>query len=176
MMTKEDFHLPKELPRHEVLLKASRQYTTLDASALETFFALMRVSGDLRAALQAHFSRYKISSGRFVVLMTLEFGTLADDAGPCELADHIGVTRATMTGLLDGLERDGLIARVDHPEDRRRMKVILTTAGKRYLDKILPDHFRRQSAVMAKLSAQERRQLIQLLQKVSQGLPALREV
>jgi DNA-binding MarR family transcriptional regulator len=175
MTTPADFHVPKELPRQDVLLTAARQYPTLDASALETFFALVRLSADLQAALQAHFSRYKISSGRFVVLITLEFGTLADDAGPCELADHIGVTRATMTGLLDGLERDGLIARVDHPEDRRRMKVMLTTAGKRYLDKILPDHFRRQSAVMAKLSAGERRQLIQLLRKVGQGLPALRE-
>jgi DNA-binding MarR family transcriptional regulator len=174
MASSERFLVPKKLPRHEMLLRAARQYKTIDASALETLFALMRVSGDLQAALQVHFNRYKISSGRFTVLASLEFGTLADDAGPCELADHLGVTSATMTGLLDGLERDGLIARIDHPEDRRRMKVLLTTAGKRYLDQVLPDHFRRTSALMANLSAGERRQLIQLLHKVVQQIPALR--
>lgn len=175
MKTEEHILVPKEFAPHEMLLRAARQYKTIDASALETLFALMRVSGDLEAALQVHFNRYKISPGRFAVLASLEFGKLADDAGPCELADHLGVTSATMTGLLDGLERDGLIARVDHPEDRRRMKVLLTTAGKRYLGQILPDHFRRTSALMANLSAGERRQLIQLLRKVGQEIPALRE-
>lgn len=173
--TPEHLLVPKKLPRDEMLLRAARKYPTLDASALQTIFALLRIFGDLQAALQVHFNRYKISPGRFAVLMSLEFGTLADDAGPCELADHLGVTRATMTGLLDGLERDELIARVDHPQDRRRMKVILTTAGKRYLDQILPDHFRRISALMANLSAGERRQLIQLLNKVGQEIPALRQ-
>jgi DNA-binding MarR family transcriptional regulator len=173
--TDEHFVVPKELPRHEMLLRAARQYPTLDASALETLFALMRVSADLQAALYVHYNRYKISPGRFSVLASLEFGKLPDDAGPSELADHLGVTSATMTGLLDGLERDGLIARVDHPADRRRMKVLLTTAGKRYLDQVLPDHFRRISALMANLSAGERRQLIQLSHKVAQEIPALRE-
>ncbi len=110
-----------------------------------------------------------------MVLVTLGSGKLADDAGPSELADHLGVTSATMTGLLDGLERDGLIARVDHPEDRRRMKVLLTTAGKRCLDQILPDHFRRIAALMGNFSAGERRQLNQLLRKVGREIPALRE-
>jgi len=175
MKTEEHILVPKEFPRHEMLLRAARQYPTLDASALDTLFALMRVSDDLQAALQVHFNRYKISPGRFAVLASLEFGKLADDAGPSELADHLAVTTATMTGLLDGLERDGLIARVDHPEDRRRMKVLLTTAGKRYVDQVLPDHFRRTSALMANLSAGERRQLIHLLHKVGQEIPALRE-
>jgi DNA-binding MarR family transcriptional regulator len=175
MKTDEHILVPKEFAPHAMLLRAARQYKNIDASALETLFALMRVSGDLQTALQVHFNRYKISPGRFAVLASLEFGKLADDAGPCELADHLGVTSATMTGLLDGLERDGLIARVDHPEDRRRMKVLLTTAGKRYLEQILPDHFRRTSALMANLSAGERRQLIQLLHKVGQEISALRE-
>jgi len=175
MTTSDHFPVPKELPRHEVLLKAARQYPTLDASALETFVALMRVSAELQTALQVHFNRYKISMGRFMVLVTLGSGKLADDAGPSELADHLGVTSATMTGLLDGLERDGLIARVDHPEDRRRMKVLLTTAGKRCLDQILPDHFRRIAALMGNFSAGERRQLNQLLRKVGREIPALRE-
>src|SRR6266446_5253582 len=175
MKTKENILVSKKFPRHEMLLRAARQYPTLDASALDTLFALMRVSDDLQAALQVHFHRYNISPGRFAVLASLEFGKLADDAGPSELAAHLGGTTATMTGLLDGLERDGLIARVDHPEDRRRMKVLLTTAGKRSLDQILPDHFRRISALMANLSAGERRQLIQLLHKVGQEIHALRE-
>src|SRR5260370_1583638 len=126
MKMDEHILVPKEFAPHEMLLREARKHPTVDASALETLFALMRVSGDLQAALQVHFNRYKISPGRFAVLASLEFGKLSDDAGPCELADHLGVTSATMTARLDGLERDALIARVDHPEASRRLTMLLT--------------------------------------------------
>src|SRR5260370_18790985 len=137
MKTDEHILVPKEFAPHEMLLREARKHPTVDASALETLFVLMRVSGDLQAALQVHFNRYKISPGRFAVLASLEFGKLADDAGPCELADHLGATSATMTGLLDGLDRARLIARAGHPEDRRRRKMLRTPAGKRYVDQVL---------------------------------------
>ena len=53
MKTEELILVPKQFPRHEMLLRVARQYPTLDASALDTLFALMRVSDDLQAALQA---------------------------------------------------------------------------------------------------------------------------
>ena len=37
-----------------------------------------------------------------------------------------GVTRATITGLLDGLERDALVVRAASAHDRRRLTVRLT--------------------------------------------------
>jgi DNA-binding MarR family transcriptional regulator len=48
-----------------------------------------------------------------------------------ELAAHLGVPLSTMTGVVDQLEGKNLVERVDHPEDRRSLRVRLTPEGKK---------------------------------------------
>jgi DNA-binding MarR family transcriptional regulator len=45
------------------------------------------------------------------------------------LADALGVTARTITGLVDGLQAAGLVTREPHPGDRRATLVTLTAAG-----------------------------------------------
>lgn len=47
-----------------------------------------------------------------------------------ELGRRAGLEASTMTGLLDRMERDGLVARVADPEDRRALRINLTKRGK----------------------------------------------
>ena len=57
-------------------------------------------------------------------------------AGPITiggLAAAEGVRPPTMTRLVDGLERDGLVSRGSHPEDRRAVNVRATSKGARTL-------------------------------------------
>jgi DNA-binding MarR family transcriptional regulator len=110
-----------------------------------------------------------LSQGRFTVLMLLN-RACSDPKTPAELADEAGVTRATITGLLDNLERDGLVVREMSPEDRRTILVRLTEQGQRCLDGLLPHYCRRVSAIMEPLTEAERITMVQLLQKVQQGL------
>ncbi len=164
--------IPSKLPSSQVLEDLARRYSELEPSAVASALTLLRVAADLHAALVLHFARYNLSHGRFVVLITLY---TAPDSEMCcsDIADSIGVSRATMTGLLDGLERDGLIKRVDHPEDRRRITVSLTSGGRRLLERIFPDHFRRIAGMMSNLSESDRRRMMDLLGRVRQGLGAL---
>lgn len=53
-----------------------------------------------------------------------------DNRNPGELADLTIRDRTTMTRLLDGMERKGLISRATDPKDRRRMIVTLTDRGR----------------------------------------------
>src|SRR5437762_5667362 len=46
-----------------------------------------------------------------------------------ELADHLDVSPRNVTGLIDHLEQDGLVERIDDPEDRRMTYAQLTPAG-----------------------------------------------
>ena len=46
-----------------------------------------------------------------------------------ELAAHVGVSRPTLTSLVDGLERSGLLRRVPVPTDRRGIQLEPTQAG-----------------------------------------------
>ncbi|MEO8681343.1 MAG: MarR family transcriptional regulator [Vicinamibacterales bacterium] len=48
-----------------------------------------------------------------------------------ELAADLEVRLSTMTGVVDQLEDKGLVARVNHPEDRRSLRVALTAKGRR---------------------------------------------
>jgi DNA-binding MarR family transcriptional regulator len=93
---------------------------------------------------------------------------------PSELAEQIEVTRGTITGLLDGLEKAGWVVRKNHPEDRRMLTVQLTEEGLAMLEKAMPEHFRRIQEFMsrANLSKEEQKQLVTLLDKVSNGISA----
>jgi DNA-binding MarR family transcriptional regulator len=48
-----------------------------------------------------------------------------------ELGDQIQLDSATLTGIIDRLEAQGLVRRIDHPEDRRAVLLYLTDEGKR---------------------------------------------
>ena len=168
----EGFIIPKDLPKHEALKAHAARYPDLDPSAVEACVVLLRVAGEMFTSFKEHFGRHGISQGRFIILMLLNRDP---DKGlsPSELAEFSCVTRATISGLLDGLEADGLVKRVPLEQDRRSYSICLTARGRRFMDAMLPDHFRRMAGVMAHLSETERKLLIELLFKVRAGLVAL---
>ena len=47
-----------------------------------------------------------------------------------ELAAALGVRLSTITGVVDQLEQKGLVVRVQHPKDRRSLRVGLTPEGR----------------------------------------------
>lgn len=116
-----------------------------------------------------NFQLQGVSQGRFTVLMLLYDKSCGRThvLTPAQLADQAGVTRATMTGLIDTLERAGMVTRKPDPADRRMLSVELTSAGLAFLERILPEHFRRISRLMAALSEAERRTLVRLLGKIT---------
>ena len=161
----------KDLPRYECLLEAAREFPDLDPSATEVFLNLLRAGDEAFRVVEAHLARHEITQGRFGVLMALmsNRNPATKDASalsPAELADRTGVTRATITGLVDTLERDGLVVRTPDPEDRRMLSVGLTDRGEKLLRTILPPHFRQMAWLMEPLSEGERKTLVRLLTKV----------
>lgn len=165
--------LLNELPRYECLLEAAREFPDLDPSAVDAYLQLLRTSDEAFAVVDRHLSEHQLSSGRFSVLMLLwRARARGRDGGastPAELAGKAGVTRATMTGLVDTLERDGLVRREPDAADRRRMTVRLTPRAGQFLRQVLPGHFRLVAGLMAPLSESERRTLVRLLAKVGAG-------
>jgi DNA-binding MarR family transcriptional regulator len=164
----------KDLPRFECLLKAREKYPSLDPTAGEVFLHLVRTGHDVFAAEGAFLAQHQISQGRFTVLMLLRRSDDHPDLQntPASLAEGSGVTRATMTGLIDTLEKDGLAVREPDPADRRTIRVRLTNKGRKLLDGILPDYFRHVSSLIAPLSENERKQFVRLLRKIQQALPS----
>lgn len=172
--------LLKDLPRYECLLEVAREFPDFDPSAAEAFLQLLRTSDEAYGLNARNMANHGISAGRFSVLMLLWRGDRARMAAgqgapsccgprtPASLADACGVTRATMTGLIDTLERDGFVKREPDPADRRMMSVQLTPKAEEFLQRYLPTHFRITSSIMSVLSEAERKTFVRLLVKVQQ--------
>ena len=88
-----------------------------------------------------------------------------------ELADALGCTPATVTGIVDTMEKKGLVVRNPNPADRRSLLVKMTEKGKTLLQAApgLAKVFG--SCCCEVLSAHEARVLSRLLQKLSDVLP-----
>jgi len=159
----------KDLPRYECLLEAVRRHPDLDPSACEAYLNLLRAGDEAYRRSETFFTEHNMSPGRFTVMMLL-YDKMADHPvpqTPADLAEMSGVTRATITGLVDTLERDGLVTRKHDSGDRRMMLVHLTPKGHSTLQEILPGHFKQMAAQMAPLSEHERKTLVRLLNKLA---------
>lgn len=159
----------KEVPRYECLLQAAQQYPVLEASAFEAFLHLLQTADSVFGVESALLTQKGISQGRFTVLMLLS--RLCDESSsPAALAEKANVTRATMTGLLNTLEKDGMIVRETSADDRRAVLVKLTEEGGSLLARILPSYCKTVSKIMEPLNDLERHTLVELLQKIHQPI------
>jgi MarR family transcriptional regulator, lower aerobic nicotinate degradation pathway regulator len=118
--------------------------------------AANRIVGDGLAAVGAHRSHYAVLSALD------EFGPASQAA----LGRRCGIDRSDMVALINALSRDGLVGRRPDPADRRRNVVTITAGGRRRLRSLETAVARLQDAMLAPLSAPERRQLVGLLRRV----------
>ena len=159
----------KSIPDRELLEGFSKVFPDLEPSSVEAFLLLLKTASGIFEYMGEHFQRVGLSQGRFVVLITLRISP-STGFTPAELAEHIGVSRATITGLVDGLEVDGYVERRRHEKDGRKFQIKLTERGESFLSKFLPKHFRRIAGLMEALQEEEKCKLIDLLGKLQKGL------
>jgi len=81
-----------------------------------------------------------------------------------ELAEASQQVAATMTGIIDRLAERGLAARRPDPGDRRALRVSLTQEGAGLLEQIQRSGQARLARLFEGFTADERRQLIRLMQ------------
>jgi DNA-binding MarR family transcriptional regulator len=104
----------------------------------------------------------------------LVLGLLRDHGAmsPSELGDWMIVTRATVTGLLDSLERRGFVERSANPADRRSLIVELTPAGSVVLQQVRERVHAGERAWMSDFSDAELDAFIATLQRIQDRLTA----
>ena len=76
-----------------------------------------------------------------------------------EIAEQLEVTPRNVTGLIDHLERDGLVERIDDPQDRRLTYARLTPAGGKRLEGMRGQGLQWQMKIASGLSIEELEQL-----------------
>ncbi|MBD3635665.1 MAG: MarR family transcriptional regulator [Methylophaga sp.] len=157
----------KDLPDAHILKKFADRYPDADIDRVIQFLTFLRVATDLSNGLDRYLNAHALLQGRWWVLVLL---MREDDAcsSPSKLAEKAGVSRATMTGLIDGLQRDKLVSRMVSPKDRRQSLVKLTSKGQAKLDEVMPEYYRRVRQLMTALTDEEGDMLMQVLMKLNQ--------
>ncbi len=160
-----------DLLKYQATWNGAHQYLGDEANTVLAYLLILRTGHDLETLFTPFFERHQLSQGRFSVLMRL-LDAPEHMLAPSQLADSLGVTRAAITKLLDGLEHTGLIERRLDPTDRRAWLITLTAAACTLLEEILPPHFQQIRHIMSALTREEQDQLITLLLKLDGHLIA----
>jgi DNA-binding MarR family transcriptional regulator len=128
----------------------------VDVSAVEAL-ASLRLAGRSVHLLQERWgAMHGLSEGRMGVLFRLY---RCGDLPLGELADDLVTTPRNVTGLVDHLERDGLVTRVPDPEDRRSVRARLTDAGRERIEGIWKEGLERQFEIVRGMSKEDLAQL-----------------
>ena len=85
-----------------------------------------------------------------------------------ELSRLLMVTGGNITAIVDQLETEGLVERLDHAGDRRAFRIRLTRAGERSFGEMATAHEGWVVELLAGLSRREQDELLKLLAKVKQ--------
>lgn len=85
---------------------------------------------------------------------------------PSKLSQHLGVSRNTVSALLNGLEEQGLIERQLSPTDRRQFQIHITPDGIDLVETRAPQFAAFVAGLFKDLSPAERKTLMQLLGKL----------
>lgn len=142
-----------------------------DHQALKLWLRLLacttRVEAEIRSRLRREFG---ISLARFDLMAQLERHPEGLKMG--ELSRRMMVSGGNVTGLTDELEKEGLVARLDDPADRRAYTVQLTAEGRSRFRRMADVHERWVVELFDGLTASEKSQTYRLLARLREHLAA----
>jgi len=146
------------------------EFPGASASATECYANLVR-TGDLLIGLHNEQARadHGLSATGKQALAVIEGAR--EPLEPGVIAERLIITSGSTTSILDTLERAGLVQRMPHPEDRRKLLVDVTDEAVAIVDELLPSlHQRERTIVDDALTPTEQRTLIELLAKVQASI------
>lgn len=126
-------------------------------------FLLAKAHQRLFACFRDLLAPHGVTPQQFVLLAFL---WKRDGLSQTELTEKTDVDRTTLSGLIDRLEKQGLVIRANHPGDRRAYLVKLTPAGRSLESELTSIAMALRQQISTGLTADEYAQLCQLLTRL----------
>lgn len=148
-------------------MKTTRKYGAKTDRALTLWVKLARAYSVFNKLTVKDIRRHGLTQPQFGAIECLHH------LGPMsigELSRKMLVSGGNMTCVIDNLEKEGLVRRIQSDEDRRSVIVELTEAGHRLITRIFPEHAVMIEQVASVLSPQEQDELSRLLKKLGSGI------
>lgn len=114
--------------------------------------------------------RFGLTRAQFDILKILDHQTLDGSADQTALGRMLVVNRSNITGIIDRMERDGLVTRGGDPSDRRVKRIRMTAEGKRAFRKADEAYVRRTFEVVSALSPPDFDTLCRLMEAIRASL------
>ena len=134
-----------------------------EVTALNTYIKLVRAVESLNQRLYPFLSRHSLTESQFAVLEALyHLGPLNQR----ELSDKLLRSPGNITMVIDNLEKRNFVKRERGELDRRHYIIHLTSAGKEFIKKILPEHLDSIVKEMNVLSEEEQCQLQKMCKEI----------
>jgi len=92
-----------------------------------------------------------------------------------ELSQRMMVTGGNVTGITDGLQREGLVVRETDASDRRVFRVRLTAEGQRQFRRMAAEHEQWVIVLFGGMSMRQKNQLVELLGELKRHIQSQRE-
>jgi len=112
----------------------------LDDEEMAAWRGMIDAYEDVKASLAAELVvAHGINEGDYGVLVNLSEAP-GERLRMCDLAAQLHLSPSGITRRLDGMVKQGLVAREPSTDDRRVMLAVLTPDGKALLERAAPDH------------------------------------
>jgi DNA-binding MarR family transcriptional regulator len=157
------------LPDHVVAYYEDVEAETYDAEATQLLFLVRALAQRLNDVASTWLEPFGLTPLSFQVLARLQAepkGALALSA----IARGLHTRAATMTSLIDALERAGLIKRAAHATDRRATLAMLTAKGAKLIAKASRSQHHHYTLMMGDIAKRDRRITQKTLLAISAGL------
>ena len=158
-------------PPPAVLEEVRSRLSKRELQGLEALFALRATAQRADNACNEWIAGTVRSVARFKILMAL-LASNGKGLPHKDIVAEMGVTRATVSGLMTALEREGFVKSYVDKNDRRKLIARLTSKGDAVIRKAFEVSLARFRSVFASLSSAELTSLTVLLRRFGEGFVA----
>jgi DNA-binding MarR family transcriptional regulator len=144
----------------------ARERPELETRALSLVARVVRLERFLDLDMTTLMDRFDLRIGEGRVLSTLRRAGPPYELTPTDLYRGLLLSSGAMTNRLDRLESRGLVRRIPDDEDQRRIRVMLTDAGRELIDEAMDAYTKDLEAKFAFLDPEEHDRLVSLLRVV----------
>jgi DNA-binding MarR family transcriptional regulator len=157
------------LLRFDPILEAQRQWNARWKGGIPMAAAtsIMRAQQIVLARVDEVLRPFDLTFARYEALVLLYF-TRAGSLPLGKMGERLMIHPASVTNVVDRLDKQGLVKRMPHPTDRRAVLAEITDAGRRVVE-TATERVIEAELGMAGLTEQELNRLVQLLATFRQG-------
>lgn len=149
---------------NEIRAQWAKQRPDIDTEPMALIGRIIRLSAHLSAEMTKTFAKHGLNAASFDVLATLLRSGEPHALSPNDLLATMMVTSGTMTNRVDQLEKEGLVARIQNPNDKRSVLVQLTSIGREKINAAVTEHVDTQKSLIEAFPEEARTTLNELLQ------------